>query len=60
MPGTLPSVSWELALGIAMVIAAAVAVATIVLLLVFGARKDGQKNDDVQAELERRAATRGR
>jgi hypothetical protein len=52
-------VSWELALGISMVIAAVIAAVTIVLLLVFGARKDGQKNDEVQAELERRAAARG-
>jgi hypothetical protein len=49
--GRLRNVSWELGFGIAMAGLAVVAAAAIVLLLVFGARKDGQRNDEVQAQV---------
>jgi hypothetical protein len=49
--GRLHNVSWELGFGIAMAGLAVVAAAAIVLLLVFGARKDGQRNDEVQAQV---------
>jgi hypothetical protein len=44
-------VSWELAFGIVMAVLAVAAAAAIVLLLVFGARRDGQRNDEVQAQI---------
>jgi hypothetical protein len=47
-------VSWELGFGIFMAVVAVVALATIVLLMVFGARKDGQRHDEVQAEIQAR------
>jgi hypothetical protein len=44
-------VSWELGFGIFMAVVAVIALVTIVLLIVFGARRDGQRNEEVQAEL---------
>jgi uncharacterized membrane protein len=47
-------VSWELGFGIFMAVVAVVALATIIVLMVFGARKDGQRHDEVQAEIQAR------
>jgi hypothetical protein len=47
-------VSWELAFGIVMAVLALCALAAIVLLIVFGARKDGQRHEEVQAQIRAR------
>jgi hypothetical protein len=46
--------NWELAFLILGIVFAITAAAAIVLLVIFGARRDGQRNAEVQAELERR------